>query len=91
MFLFVPFSNSLLIIFGVNQMPVSKLMFTNLITILSSMCFHYCCAASQILTSTVPGVGLALDKNESDHNDLVLLVFNPLSLGAQVPGHFEVI
>ena len=50
------FSNSLLIICGVNQMPVSKSMFANLITVLSSTCFHYHCAASLILTSTIPGV-----------------------------------
>ena len=49
--LFLPFSNSLLINSGVNQRPVSKSMSANLITVL---CFRYCCAASIILTSTVP-------------------------------------
>ena len=53
-FFFFFFSNSLLIICGVNQRPVSKSMFAILITVLSSSCFHYRCAASLILT--VPGV-----------------------------------
>ena len=53
--------NSLLIICGVNQRPVSKSVFANLTTVLSSTCFHYRCAASLILTSTVPGVTPSYD------------------------------
>ena len=56
MVLWLPFSNSLLIICGVIQRPVSKSMFANLITRLYSTSFHYRCNASLILASTVPGV-----------------------------------
>ena len=54
--LFLPFSDSLLIICGVNQRPVSKSKFANLITVLFSTGFHFRCAASLILTCPVPGV-----------------------------------
>ena len=54
--LVLPFSNSLLIICGINQRPVSKSMFAVFITVLSSACFHYPCTAWLILTWTVPGV-----------------------------------
>ena len=66
--LFLPFSNSALIICDVNQMPVSKSMFWNLITILSSTCPQYHCAASLILTLTVPGVTRVTI-------DIILMVF----------------
>ena len=56
--IFLPFFDSLVIICGANQRPVSKSMYASLITVLSSTCFHYRCAASLILTSTVPGVSL---------------------------------
>ena len=77
--LFLPFSNSLLIICGVDQRPVSKSMFANLTTVLYSTCLHYRCAASLILTSTVPGVtrvtiGIG-QKRVRSLKDLVLLVF----------------
>ena len=84
--LILPFSNSLLIICGINQMPVSKSMFASLITVLSSTCFHYHCAASLILTSTLPGVtrvtiGIG-QRRVRPLNDLFLLVFErPLITG----------
>ena len=75
--LFLPFANSLLIICSVNQRPVSKSKLANLITVLSSTCFHYRCATSLILTSTVPRVtGVTIDigqKRVRSFNDLVLL------------------
>ena len=71
-------SKRLLIICVVNQRPVSKSMFVNLITVLSSTCFHYPCAASLILTSKVPGVtrvtiGIG-QRRVRPFNDIVLLV-----------------
>ena len=45
-------------------------MFVNLITVLSSTCFHYRCAAS-----TVPGVTIGIGQRRvRPFNDLVLLV-----------------
>ena len=82
----MPFSNSLLIICGVNQRPISKSIFAILKAVLSSMCFHYRCAASLILTSTVPGVtrvtiGIG-QKRVRPFGDLVLLAFErPLVTG----------
>ena len=53
--------------------------FANLITIVSSTCLHYRCAASSVLTLTVPGVtrvtiGIG-QKRVRSCNDQVLLVF----------------
>ena len=79
------FSNILLIIYGVNKRPVSKSIFANLTTLLYSMCFHYRCAASLILTSTVqesPELRLSSDKKQERPLNLVLLVFEqPLVTG----------
>ena len=50
--------------------PVSKWMFANLVTVLSSTFSHYRCAASLILMSTVPGgtrVTIGIGQNESGH------------------------
>ena len=74
-------------------------MFVNLMTVLSSTCFHYRCVASLILasmTSTVPGVtrvtiGIG-QRRARPFNDLVLLVLGHLlSLAAQVLGRFDVV
>ena len=79
-------SNSLLISCGVNQRPVSKSTFVNVITVLSLTCFHYPWAASLFLTSTVPGVtrvtiGIG-QKLVRPFNDQGLLVFErPLVTG----------
>ena len=92
--LFLPFSNSLLIICGINQRPVSKSMFAILITILSPTCFHYRCAASLILASTVPGVTRITivigQKRVRPFNALVLLVFErPLVTGGRSTWSFR--
>ena len=77
---FLQFSSSLIIICGVNEMTVSKSPLANLMTVLSSKCFHY--RASLILTSTVPvvirvttGIG---QKRVRPFSDLVFLVFKRL-------------
>ena len=94
--LFLTFSNSLLIINGVNQRPVSKSMVANLTTVLYSTCFHYRCAISLILTSTVPWVTQLTigfgQKQVRSFNDLVLLVFErPFVTGSPCTWSFRIV
>ena len=85
-----------MIICGVNQRQVPKSMFASLISVLSSMCYHYRCAASIILTATVPVVTRVTicigQKQVRLINDFVLLVFKrPLVSVGEVTGRFEVV
>ena len=71
---FLPFSNSLLIICGVNQRPVWKLTFVNLIIVLS---LPLCCITnSDIDSSRSTRVTIGIGQRQvRPFNDLVLLVF----------------
>ena len=89
--LFLPFSNSLLIINGVNQRPVSKSMFANLTTVLVFylLSLSMCCTPNSDIDSSrshpiTNGIG---QKRVRSFNDLVLLVFE----GPFVPDRFEVV
>ena len=80
--LFLPFSNSLLIINGVNQRPVSKSMFANLTTVLVFylLSLPMCCTPNSDIDSSrshpiTNGIG---QKRVRSFNDLVLLVFKGL-------------
>ena len=83
--LFLPFSINYFFSFIciVKQRPLSKSIFANLISVLYFACFHFHCAASLILTLTVPWVTrvkIGIGQNRVRQlNDLILLFFRATS------------